>query len=196
MKIHHNTVKRAARAGIQLVVSDDMVEAVHAERGVLARCADPKDALDLALRELNGGSAPKRTRKAKSPKKVREDSDDGEGGEDELSDEELGLDGEGEEEDKETASVVKPKYRQKYRPHKHTCGDSLTQQIRREFMTKIDPDSKKPKFDFARFVRFAKENDCWIGAYAQLNHGMARMNVANRLRAKVRKKAEINWNVD
>src|SRR4249919_1185515 len=146
MKIHHNTVKRAARAGIQLVVTDDMVEAVHAERGVLARCADPKDALDLALRELNGGSAPKRTRKAKSPKKVREDSDDGDDGEgdegeDELSDEELGLDGEEGEDEKETASVVKPKYRQKYRPHKHTCGDSLTQQIRREFMTKIDPDS-------------------------------------------------------
>jgi hypothetical protein len=62
-------------------------------------------------------------------------------------------------------------------------------------MTKIDPDTKKAKFDFARFVKFAKANDCWVPAYGSLNHGMARMNVANRLRAKIRKKAEIDWNI-
>jgi hypothetical protein len=198
MKVHHNTLKRAIRAGIELVVDGDMVNAVTHEGKVLARHADPKEALETALRELNGGAAPKRVRKSKAPKPSHEDDagDEDEGSEDELSDEELGLDeGEGDEE-KESHSVVKPKYRKKYRPHRHTCGDGLTRQIAEAFMTKLDPDSKKPKIDWPRFVKFAKANDCWVGAYASLNHGMARMNVANRLRARVKKGEEIIWNID
>jgi hypothetical protein len=200
MKIHHQTTKRAVRAGIELVIDGDMVNAVHNGR-TLARSEDPKAALETALRELNGGAAPKRARKAKAPKSRPSHEDDagdeGEFDDDAEGDEDGEDEGEAEGDEKgEGKSVVKRKYRTKYRPYKHTCGDSLTQQIAKEFMTKADPDSKKPKFDWARFVRFAKENDCWVGAYAQLNHGLARMNVANRLRAKIRKEVEINWNVD
>jgi len=200
MNIHHNTAKRAARANIQLVVDGDMVNAIHAGQ-TLARCPDPKDALDLALRELNGGAAPKRIRKPSKSKASRPSHDDDagdEGDEGEPLDDDIDADDEeGDDEGKgEGKSVVKQKYRTKYRPHKHTCGDDITRRIAKEFMTKADPDNKKPKFDWARFVRFAKENDLWVGAYASLNHGLARMNVANRLRAKIRKEVEINWNVD
>ena len=196
MRVHHNTTKRAVRAGIELVIDGDMVNAIHNGR-TLARHADPKEALETALRELNGGTAPKRVRK---PSKARKSVDADEGDEDGEFDGEEAGDEEGEEGDESDAdqgkSIVKQKYRKKYQPHKHTCGDSLTQQIRKEFMTKIDPDTKKAKFDFARFVRFAKANGVWVPAYGSLNHGMARMNVANRLRAKIRKKAEIDWNVE
>lgn len=201
MRVHHNTQKRAAQAGIELVVDGDMVNAVH-NGTTLARCPDPKDALDLAIRELNGGAAPKRVRKpAKAKRSSAPLDDDGEPLDDDIDADEEEGDEDGEDEEAEEGegegkSVVKPKYRAKYKPHRHTCGDAITRRIAAEFMTKIDPDNKKPKFDWARFVRFAKENELWVGAYASLNHGLARMNVANRLRAKIRKEIEINWNVD
>lgn len=194
MKIHHNTTKRAVRAGIELVIDGDMVNAIR--NGVtLARHTDPKEALETALRELNGGTAPKRIRK---PAKARKSVDADEGDEDGEFDGEEAGDEEGDESDADQGkSVVKSKYRKKYQPHKATCGDSLTKQIAREFHTKVDPDSKKPVFNWARFVRFAKANDVWVPAYNSLkNHGLARMSVANRLRAKIRKKVEIDWNVE
>jgi hypothetical protein len=206
MRIHHNTTKRAVKAGIVLTVEGDMVHATHDGRS-LARDADPKKALETAIRELNGGALPSqrkprtaKPRKSSAPASVISDEDSDESMDDEGdldSERGLNVDEEGDEEaEKEQASVVKPKYRKKYRPHRHTCGDSLTKDIAEEFMEVVEG-SKKPQLDFVRFVKFAKANDCWVGSYASLNHGMARMNVANRLRAKVRKdpKFKINWNV-
>lgn len=196
MRIHHATTKKAVRAGIELVEVDGLINANYQGR-TLARSEDPKDALETALRELNGGAAPKRTRKP-SKAKARKSVDADEGDEDGEFDGEEAGDEEGDESDADQGkSVVKSKYRKKYQPHKATCGDSLTKQIAREFHTKVDPDSKKPVFNWARFVRFAKANDVWVPAYNSLkNHGLARMSVANRLRAKIRKKVEIDWNVE
>lgn len=40
------------------------------------------------------------------------------------------------------------------------------------------------QIDLAKLRRFAEANDCWRAEYEQLNPGMQRMSVGNRLRAK------------
>jgi hypothetical protein len=191
--IHHNTLKRAAKFGlilttVELADSSTAFEVIH-DGVVLSTASDPKDALDLAILAIAEGKAPapkkkskkatKMPAKAKAPKpRDEEDVDD----EEDIDDEEDA-----------GKSVVKPKYRTKYRPHKMTCGDALSQQIRREFMTKKDPDSGKPRLDWVRFTAFAKANDCWDAKYAHLNPGMKRMNVVNRLRAKIAAGVKIKW---
>lgn len=201
MKIHHNTLKRAAAHG--LTFSDDNATegkpfAVFKDGTKLAEAATAKDALDLAVLELAPAkptkakaSKPKKPAKRKTKKSAEyEDGDD-----------EQDPDGEDEGSNK---SVIKAKYKTKYRSHKMTCGDTLAKQVREAFMTQKDPDTGKPRLDFARFVKFAQANDVWVEGYRSLknrhgkrNNGMIRMNVINRLRAKLRKDKDfkIEWGV-
>lgn len=93
----------------------------------------------------------------------------------------------------EGRSIVKAKYRAIYRPHRNTNGDDFAQQLR-EYL--VYDDDGEERIDAEKLVRFAKANECWSESYASLaNVGMRRMNVANRLRAKVRKDPEyaIKW---
>ena len=202
-KIHHNTLKKAKAHGLEIVEDANeffvfkagvyaQAKASGATATALATARDPKDALDLAIRELTAQSpkkakAPKPTRsKSAKPKRKKRQDDDGE-----EDDEEEGAD---------LRSVVKSKYREKYRPHKGTCGDDLAKKLRDRFMTLRDPDTKKPRLDFAAFMAFAKANDVWVEGYKRLknrdgsrNDGLIRMNCANRLRAAVRKGHKIVW---
>lgn len=191
-RIHHNTVKKAASHGLQIIEGNDgefyVCSALAATiEKALAVAKDPKDALDLAILDLNPP-------KAKKPRRV---ADEDEGDEDMTDDEVLA---EAEEDEEASRSIVKDKYKEKYRPHKMTCGDTIAQKVRAAFMTKSDPDTKKPRLDFEAFVRFAKANDCWVEGYRSLkdrhgnrNNGMIRMNVCNRLRAKVAAGHKIVW---
>ena len=183
LKIHHNTTKRADRAGLVIKVADDDQDSAVALRGtlVLSRGPDPKVVLDEALQQLNGGEQPKRSRKAQ----VDDNSEEAEVDEDEVDEAD---DSDGDEDEAELKSVVKPKYRKIYKPHDDSCGDSLHRKIENEFTEGDD-------FDWPRFIRFAKANGCWVGSYASLNNGMKMMNVRNRLSKKVRDKVEIDWNV-
>ena len=87
-------------------------------------------------------------------------------------------------------SIVKKSYKRAYKPFHQTCGDDFAGLLRQhlEIVTeegkRIDPD---------RLERFAKANDCWVPGYANLNVGQRRMNVGNRLRAKVAKGHEVVW---
>lgn len=189
-KIHHNTLKKAKAHGLKIDIVHDrfVVRRAASDAGTetLASSADPKDALDLAIRELGGvvlkAPKPKKARAAK-PKRRKHQDEDGE-----------------EDEEEAPRSVVKSKYRERYRPNKGTCGDDLARKLRDKFMTLKDEDTGKPRLNFNHFVAFAKANDVWVEGYKRLknrdgsrNDGLIRMNCANRLRAAVRKGHKIVW---
>jgi len=99
-------------------------------------------------------------------------------------------------------SIVKSKYKQLYKPHKDKSGDDLSFQINKHVSREDDAGDMKINLDALR--KFAKANGCWQEGYTNLksrtggwNAGMARMNVANRLRAKIRqaKKAEEEFEI-
>lgn len=191
LRIHHTVAKQAAKFGITLTIDGDKVVAQQEGR-VAVTGATASEALANALTtyQINTKAAMDKLRKpkakkARKPRRSDEDEDGEEGDEDDEDD-----NGEG-----EGKSIVKRKYRTKYKPHKSTCGDALARQIREEFMIKKDPDTKKLSIDWPKFVRFARANDCWAPEYAHLNHGMARMSIVNRLRAKIRKKHAVVWAV-
>ena len=97
-----------------------------------------------------------------------------------------------EDEEKPTRSVVKPKYRKLYKqkPIKNTCSDDLVVQLREYLETEILDDQGefvRYGIDTEKLRRFAIYNGLWDEKYSRLNPGMQRMNVGNRLRAKLRK---------
>lgn len=91
------------------------------------------------------------------------------------------------EEGDEGKSIIKAKYKSRYRPFKMTCGDELSQLISAHVTIEGHVDRDK-------LVRFAKINGCWDERYVRMGVGMVRMNVGNRLRAKVRHGHEVIWN--
>lgn len=98
-----------------------------------------------------------------------------------------------EDDEEEGKSIIKRKYKERYHPHKMTCGDDISQLITAHVMT-AEGDDGKPCVDEAKLEHFAKLNGVWQEKYEFLNVGMRRMNIANRLRAKVRHDYEIVWN--
>lgn len=190
MKVHHNTLKKAKKYAIVLTVEDNEIVASTKDGERLTAGLSGNKVLEAAI-AMTGGetpkspAAPKKARKAAKKKAKRRVSD----GEDGDEDEEEGDEDEGK-------SVIKQKYKNKYKPHKMTCGDALARQIRAEFMTVKDPDTKKLKIDWKRFTEFAKRNACWSEEYKKVNKGMRRMNIVNRLRAKVQAGHEVVWSTN
>lgn len=95
----------------------------------------------------------------------------------------------------QSKSIVKAKYKAKYKPTKDKCGDELSFRIHDHVSREDDAGELKVNLDLLR--NFAKANECWVPAYASLrsrtgawNAGMARMNIANRLRARLRRIAK------
>lgn len=193
MRVHHNTVKKAKKFGITLeIIENDIV--ASKDGATLASGPVGNVVLDQAIAKLAPAKpegllrrAAKAVKKAVTRKVRDEDLEDGEFFENDEYDAELA------EEEGEGHSVVKSKYKKKYRPFKMTNGDDIAQQVREHVMVK-DEETNRLRLDHPKFLRFAKANGCWDPAYATLNHGMQRMNVVNRLRGKVRRdKHEIKW---
>lgn len=208
MKIHHNTIKKAKAHGIVLTVEDN--EVIASKDGVrLASHMSGTVALQTAIDKLSkSGDLPLAPKSAKAPKAAKSKKQSaaevaardagwtGKGGnfsnvdEDNASDAknwaalcaEQEIEVEGNDEGK---SIVKRKYRAMYRPHHNTNGDELAQ-LMREHLEYVD-ESDEIKIDAALLKRFAQANECWMPEYSKLNVGQQRMNVGNRLRAKVRK---------
>ena len=101
------------------------------------------------------------------------------------------------EEEKESHSIVPAKYRVRYKPFKDTNGDGLSEQIKAH--VSAPNDAGELRISFSKLRRFAEANGCWSNDYSHLNHGQMKMNVTNRLRAKIRqakadgKEYEIQW---
>lgn len=112
--------------------------------------------------------------------------------------EEAGIEVEAEEGDDDDSdadqskSIVKAKYKTLYKPHKDRSGDELSHKIN-EHVSREDEETGEMRISKDALRKFAQANGCWVASYGSLvsrtgswNAGMARMNVANRLRAKIR----------
>lgn len=196
-KIHHNTAKRARTLGITLAVVDGDV--VASKDGVtLATGLQGNLVLDAAVAKLNGAAPSAKRAKlveafksgVANPRKPIVEDD--EKGDDEDQDDEQADD---EDSDADQGkSIVKRKYKTLYQPTKMTCGDDLAYQISDHVSETVEVDGKEiTRLSMKLLKRFAKANDCWVESYASLNIGQARMNVGNRLRAKVKKGHVVDW---
>lgn len=180
-----------------------------ANKKVKVQAACLEDAKDLALEAL--AELEQKTivvkRAAAKTKALRKQIEEDETDEDAESDEDNALADMGdeaaaedveEEEEKESHSIVPPKYRARYKPFKDTNGDGLSEQIKAHVSS--ENDAGEVRLSFSKLRRFAEANGCWSNDYSHLNHGQMKMNVTNRLRAKIRqakadgKEYEIQWN--
>jgi hypothetical protein len=204
-KVHHAVAKKAAKLGITFETDGFSVIAMHNGKEI-ATGDDATKALaaaEKALAALN----PKPAKVAK-PRRARDEEDEGYEDEDEAiyDEEDEGDDGladgpeeaeaDDEEGDEENGkSVVKKTYKRKYRPTKNKNGDEISFLITEHVAERgEDGEILKPvRTDEEHLKRFAIANGVWNPDYAHLNVGMRRMNIGNRLRAKVKKDHEIVW---
>lgn len=214
MTIHHTQLKQAAALGGTLAQSDNNPDVFIATKGphsYLGR--SPKEALDKMIAALGGkpakakkAKAPKvgevingkptpgadniaaqeakearKPKKKKTAKKARKSEEDEEGEEGE------------EEEESGRGSVVKAKYKQKYRPTKDTNGDEYTEVLRAFTLNEADQ-----AVDINKLSIVAKDNGLTIKPWLHLtnkdgsqNVGMIRMNLGNVLRGMRRNGADV-----
>lgn len=212
MRIHHATAAKAAKLGFVITVAETGSH-FNVTFGKLSLVAlDAKQGVeDMSVLKMLAAEYPKLKAvqdgddwelylgKGKNAELVgsgptlqdawdecNEAGDEGEAIEDGLGDEE--------EEESEGKSVVKRRYKKAYRPFKQTCGDEISALISKHLLVK-DEETGEMKIDAVKLKKFAKANDAWVDTYAHLNVGMRRMNVANRIRAKVRRDDyKIVWN--
>jgi len=155
--IHHATVKRAARHGLEITFDEtqDGFVLTRKEDGFVT---EPYDTTAEALEEFERGEA-----------KFHNPAED--------ADEETVLSG----------SVVKEGYHRAYsaNPHGPGCGDTLDVSLRDAIM-RVFEGSKEPRVDLAILRTIGIQNDLWRGEWERLNPGMQRMNLSNRLRAYLR----------
>lgn len=179
MTIHHATLKRAAKFAIVLAEPEHgYFTATHGGKQI----AEGSDAKKV-LADAEAIVAPKPEKKAKvakpksKAKKSRKSSEEDEDGDEEGS----------------TKSVIAPKYKAKYKPNKDTCGDDFVQTL----FTYLHPDGED--VDQKLLVKLGKDNgvdvmDLWghlKTKHGAFNVGMARMNLANVLRGKLRRGEDV-----
>lgn len=215
-KIHHNTAKKAAAHKIALTVVEGEVIASTKDGARLASGLMGNKVLDEAIAKLGAPIAEARAQ-AKAAKKIAKDDDLPFPGRRLTSrelagidtpakkktpkkakrvvkedDEDIELDGEQDEDDApEGKGMIKSKYKKIYKPFKMTNGDDLNQLLVEHLKYK-DPEGKM-RVNQAKLVKFAKANDCWVDGYKHLNVGQQRLNVGNRLRARIKKGHVVSW---
>lgn len=171
-------------------------EVSTANKKVKVQAACLEDAKDMALEIL--AKMEQKTvvvkRAAVKTKALHKQTEEDETDEDAESDEDSAMADMGdeataedaeEEEEKKSHSIVPAKYRARYKPFKDTNGDGLSEQIKAH--VSAPNDAGKLRISFSKLRRFAEANGCWSNDYSHLNHGQMKMNVTNRLRAKIRK---------
>lgn len=85
------------------------------------------------------------------------------------------------------SGVMKLPYHTRYMNNGGGSGDDLDVALRAAVCKPVEKGSKKTAVDMDELQAIAEANGVWKPEYASLNPGMARMNVANRLRGKGRK---------
>jgi len=174
---------RAEFPGVKPVQAADLTWSIwHDGEPVVEGQETLAAAWEVASEELEGEDldTPYQEPKALEP----EDEPDYEAGDEiRLTDEE----DEDEDEPSEGKSIVKRKYRVMYRPNRNTCGDDFARKLK----DYLYPDGET--LDLGRLRKLAECNDAWDARYMMLNSGQKRMNVGNRLRAKVKRGESIVW---
>ena len=91
------------------------------------------------------------------------------------------------------ASKIPPRYKARYAAQgdPRSCGDDFAKAFA-SMVTKKDAAGKQV-CDLELLRQIASENDAWLPKYEALNPGMQRMNVGNRLRAKIKRGEKIWW---
>lgn len=191
IRIHHNTVKKAAKYGVHFMeLNDGSVCAVHNH---IRLCAAKTAALalEMAIGMIEPGKtaaqandapvtpAPTRPKSAPKPatkSPVKPVSKSAQEPQDPSAT------------PARTKSIVKPEYVTKYRANGMTCGDTLSLELKRAF-----GETKKGEFDWGAFIAFAKANGAWNDRYLGLNNGSMRMTVSNNLRQKLKRGEMIKW---
>lgn len=203
-KIHHAVAKKAKRLGIDLTPTVDGVDVEATKDGeVLATATTASEALLKAEKVLAARANEGKPAKAPKPRKVRDEDDEEFEDEDEQEDadefdaeiDDPEDDEEGDDED-EGRSKVKKKYKRAYKPTKNKNGDELGFLITDHVAERDEQGNiaKPLRLDADKLENFARANGVWKADYNNLNIGMRRMNIGNRLRAKLKKgDFEIVW---
>ena len=184
--VHHTIVKQAAKAGFRIEVGDEDYE-VYSGKRVIASGASASMALKAALAKLAGGTPAKKTEEASAAKPAKAKAETKKPVKPVVEDDE-----DKDDDEKKSSSIVKSKYKERYKPTDMTCGDDLSGRLRKHLVV-YAADGKTQTIDRQKLIKFAKANGVWDPRYLDLNSGMVRMNVANRLRAKVRKGHVVLW---
>lgn len=179
--IHHNTLKSAAKLGIELTVDVDTVVARDTLFNIDQEFSG-MNAKELVARVL--AARPQPEPKAKKAAKVAvredadEDADEGEGEDADEADEGEDADADADEgEDTRTGSVVKAAYKAAYMPNDSTCGDDFA-------MAFIDHcRDADGGLDYQALIDIGHQNGVEVSErWGHLNPGMQRMNLSNVLR--------------
>lgn len=172
-KIHHATLAKAKKYGIELRHGFDDIEAHH-DGKLLASGNAGNAVLAAALAALNidPAAAPeKKPRKAASGKKAAKKK--AASGRKKTADDETPDHPEG-------RSIVKQVYREKYKEFGGHNGDPVALALEKNVR------NGDGSIDVAVLKKIAQDNEIWAQSYAQLNVGQQRMIVSNRLRSLVR----------
>lgn len=202
IKLHHNTIKKAAAHKIVLTVVEGEVVASTKDGVKLAQGLMGNKVLDDAIVKLGApivkarAEAKAKVAKKPAPKKAKrkytkeeQEEYDLNGDEDDRHPQDAEI--EDGDEPEEGRSMIKDKYKKVYKPFKMTNGDDLNQLLAQHL--KYKDDDGKLRVNKAKLVAFAKANDCWVDDYKHLNVGQQRLNVGNRLRAKIKKNYKVVW---
>lgn len=79
-------------------------------------------------------------------------------------------------------SIIKAKYRDRYKKTGYSCGDDIAYELRAYTVILVDGRSR---VSLGRLREVAVTNHIWRDSYAALNPGQQRMTIGNRLRAKL-----------
>lgn len=86
-------------------------------------------------------------------------------------------------------SIIKSKYKERYKKHGYSCGDDVADELKAYITVMKD---SRPVVDLKRLQEVAETNSVWKPTYANLNNGQMRMTIGNRLRAKFKDGADLD----
>lgn len=78
-------------------------------------------------------------------------------------------------------SIIKSKYKDKYKAHGMSCGDEISEEL--ALFVKVQVGGKLV-VDLKKLRQVADDNGLWKDSYLHLNPGQLRMTIGNRLRIK------------
>lgn len=90
--------------------------------------------------------------------------------------------------------VMVASYHARYMAQGGGCADNIDHAMKTAFLTACPPDADTPKLDTAALKAWGEDIALWNPAWEIRNPGMQRMNLANRVRAAVRKGRVIELN--
>lgn len=87
-------------------------------------------------------------------------------------------------------SIIKSKYKARYKQHGMSCGDDVADELKAYITVTV---GGRQQVDLKRLQKVAELNGVWKPTYAKLNNGQQRMTVGNRLRALYMAGEKVNF---